>query len=47
MGFRKVFTWISEGIVLLTIVFIVNAQLFISLYYQAVKLLDKIKSMIL
>ncbi len=47
MAFKKLFLWFSEGVVLLGIVFLVNAQLFISVYYYAVKALDKIKSMIL
>ena len=47
MALRRLFIWISEGIILLGIVFVVNAQLMISLYYQALKVLDKVKSMIL
>ena len=47
MAFKKIFLWLSEGVVLLGIVFLVNAQLFMSVYYYAIKALDKIKSMIL
>ncbi len=47
MAIKKLFLWFSEGVVLLAIVFLVNAQLFISVYYYAVKALDKIKSILL
>lgn len=47
MAIKKLFLWFSEGIVLLGIVFLVNAQLFMSVYYYAIKALDKIKSMVM
>lgn len=47
MALKKLFLWLSEGVVLLGIVFLVNAQLFMSVYYYALKALDRIKSIIL
>lgn len=47
MAFKKMFVWVAEGIVLIGIVFAVNAQLVISLYYQALKLLDKVRDLVL
>ena len=46
MALKKLFIWFSEGLILLGIVFVVNANLFLSAYYYSLKILDKIKSII-
>jgi hypothetical protein len=46
MELRRLFLWFTEGLILLGIVFVVNANLFISAYYYSLKILDKIKSII-
>jgi hypothetical protein len=46
MALKKLFLWFSEGLVLLGIVFIVNAQLFMSIYYYTLKALDKIRDLL-
>ena len=46
MALKKLFLWLSEGLVLLGIVFVVNANLFISAYYYTLKILDKLRAII-
>jgi hypothetical protein len=43
---RKITIYTAEGLILLGVVFAVNANLIISAYYLSLKMLDKIKGLL-
>jgi hypothetical protein len=46
MALKKLFLWFSEGVVLISIVFAVNINLFISVYYYTIKIAEKLRLLI-